>query len=142
MTTSHDTAIVRTPDTAHHSEHLSALRSLRGNAQSRSQAAATPHVCAVSAGGTCAADQPIDSRKPFRPGSDPLDPLPFSDAERDDLVERARTADRLARSVGGSSKRGVKIKPGRLAELRADRAAAQEQARAHARSLRVSGAGR
>lgn len=78
---------------------------------------------------------PIDSRKPHIPGTDPLDPLPFTAAERDELIRRVRALTAIAATAGGEGKRGTKIAPRRLAALRAEREAAREQARAHARSL-------
>ncbi len=78
---------------------------------------------------------PIDSRKPYRPGTDPLAALPFSAEERDELVARVRAASSSARGKGARSRRGVKMSPERLAARRSERAAAREQALAHARSL-------
>lgn len=79
----------------------------------------------------------IDSIKRFAPGSNPLAPLPFSAAEREELIARVRAAGRRVRENGGRAKLGTTIPPKRLADLRAERTAARESALALARSNRA-----
>lgn len=76
-----------------------------------------------------------DSVKRFTPGTDPLAPMPYTDAERDEFVRRVRELTRVAASAGPAARTGTRMSPKRLAQCRAERAAAYEQAMAHARSL-------
>ena len=80
-----------------------------------------------------------DSIKRYISDAHPFTPMPFTAAEREELVARVRGAGWRVRENGGRAKRGTTMPPKRLAARRAERAAAREQALARARSFRVGG---
>lgn len=90
---------------------------------------------AMDRSGAAAPVAAIRGTKRWAPGTDPLAPMPYTEAERDDLVRRVRELTRVAATTGAKARTGMRMSPRRLAAARAERAAAAEQARAHARSL-------
>lgn len=80
-----------------------------------------------------------DSIKRWTPGTNPLAAMTFTAEERNELLKRVRDGMAAAQVRSSHARRGTTMPPKRLAALRAERAAAREQALARARSFRVGG---